>query len=201
MNFFKSIIALILLLVLFSCSKEEGGKTVLNGLVLDETTDDPVGRAQLYLERQEKDCSTCTLTQEATTKANDDGGFNFNFEASGEYDYFVRATKSGYYENLATARVQVKTGEGSTPVLRIQPEGYIKLLIKNTSPLNANDEIRIVGGNTFIGATVDTTDVILGLGNKSNIVQWVVTRNGSPNSYSTQIQVVAFDTVSYTLNY
>ncbi|MCB0401056.1 MAG: hypothetical protein KDD41_03165 [Flavobacteriales bacterium] len=192
---------MIVLFVLFSCSKDEGGKTVANGLVQDDTTLDPIEKADVYLTRQEKDCQTCPVTTQQTTKSGPEGGFNFNFDADANFTYRVSATKTGYFDNLASPQVDLKNGQGNTPVIKLQPEANLTLQIKNTSPFDANDKIVIAGGGTYKGMTVDTNEVLIVLGNENNLIKWTVTKNGSSNTYSHFLNCPSFSNTAYTINY
>lgn len=159
-NLHLTILLLGVLLSAPGCKKQETyqGPQTLTGQVIDKTTGEGVEYPYVYLvgEKGWFDNSDTLIAQVVGEK---NGTFTFSFDWGG-YLYYVKAIKDGYY-NDGNNRASVDKPSQFVQV-PLQPEGYIKLRIKNAPPTDQYDQFWIsnVFGYSmgpFNGENIDTT--------------------------------------------
>ena len=179
---------------------------MVDGKVQDATTFAGIAGATAYLQKVNPDCFSCQGSKIASATADADGKFQFNFTAEEDYRYSITAEAPKYFNNFYTGGLILDVGKKNHPLVGLQPEAYLKLYIKNTSPFDGNDVISINGGwnasiPSFYGTSVDTFTMVRVNGNVNIAIYWSVTKNDLRNLYSDSIYCPVFDTTLYDINY
>ena len=173
----------------------------------DATTFAGIAGATAYLQKVNPDCFSCQGAAIASTTADADGKFKFDFTAEEGYRYSITAEALKYFNNFYTGGLILDVGKKTHPLVGLQPEAYLKLYIKNTASFDAADKIGVNGsfewggGGPFYGSRVDTFAIGKVYGNRINKIYWGVTKNNIQSSYSDSVYCPAFDTTLYNINY
>ena len=192
------------LLIGASCNKETG-PTFVSGTVQDKTTFTGVDNANVGLFEYDDESAfglSGTLLDEVYSDAS--GNFTFNFTARKGYSYYVQAIKEQYWNDQSNNVTFIDVLGGTSNIdVYLQPDGYLKLHIKNVNTYNNLDYISISDFGSFYGNEVDTIVVGLALGNAENRIVWGVVINGIPPAEN-NIELLycpPFDTTYYEMFY
>lgn len=152
----------------------------------------------------------------ASTTSDASGVFSFEFEKDKTAGYRFYVYKDHYFDvTTDVADDDIVSGTTYTPQYNLYPEGYIKLHVKNNTPINSNDFIaysytsgivQCLGcctNTTFkgYGTSYDTIIKCKTYGNQDVKINWHVAKFGTDVAYSDTITAVAFDTTLYQLFY
>ena len=188
--------------------KKDRLKITVDGKVQDATTFAGIAGATAYLQKVNPDCFSCQGAAIASTTADADGKFKFDFRAEEGYRYSITAEAPKYFNNFYTGGLILDVGKKNRPLVSLQPEAYLKLHIKNTQPFDINDIISINTpfypggpGITYYGNFIDTIAVGKVYGNFNNQFTYWVTKNAIQTKYSDSVYCPAFDTTFYNINY
>jgi hypothetical protein len=154
-----------------SC-KQKSIRYALSGKVLDNSGS-PLGNAEIVLSEQKISSGSLNTNYSfidgLTTTSN--GQFLFDFERANALRYKVEIDKDGFFSRDVELNVgRFSPGETACQNFTIYPKGTIKVVIKNTFPIDEFDQIAYKNRNanfdcfccdndqvTFPGMEVDTT--------------------------------------------
>ena len=184
---------------------------IVNGTVLDKTTNSGIPNATVYLLGNEGGGTwggggTASFLLDQTT-SDAAGNFDFSFDYNNDYGYYCSAVAAQYFNYNEEIPVGDATFGANNVELELQPISYLELHIKNVNPFNNYDELTLsytYNGSypELIGNEVDTTICCFQLlGNESNRVVWYVEKNGEGTSYFEYVVTPAFDTTYYEILY
>ncbi|MFA4853246.1 MAG: hypothetical protein WC868_11370 [Bacteroidales bacterium] len=205
----KLIFCFFLLIFCFSftsCKKDEK-RTIVEVTALDKTTNNVIPNAKITLVAETSSTfmgpSYYAVIEEKYT--NIAGKFTFDFKANKSYGYFLVASAEHYY-NTDEHTGNIENSKMNYVAIPLQPEGFLKVFIKNTTPFDNADKIYVGSydidlGGYYYGTAVDTFTIGRTWGNVNRNLNWQVTKNEMINNYSTYIFVTAYDTTIYTINY
>ncbi len=191
-----------------SCRKDESGPTKVSGRVLFEnnTSNHPIGVSKVFLHRLDPSCFGCGGAGIIDTfYSNEEGSFNFTFNADKDYGYSVSAWNNSCFENRID--ISIDKGEQNKIDITLSPIAHLKLFIKNIMPENESDYISVSntyfngGRYVFLGTNVDTSVIDIINGNRTNNVIWFIEKNGVKKTMTSTVYCPAFDTVEYTIEY
>jgi hypothetical protein len=133
----------ILLTVGISCKKELK-ETVVDGIVRDFVTGNPLAGVEVYLQMG-KDIDANNLYQNPQTFMSSvtgaDGKFHFEFKALKRYTYALEYQKpSECYFDYSVGST-INTGETNTIDIKLHSWSTLYIHIKNLTPYDANDQI------------------------------------------------------------
>lgn len=200
---FYLLIALFLLLA--ACKKDpDSGPSSAQGAVVDATTQQPVPFARVALARRPSGIvSSVGYSQLQNVQADAQGRYSLSFEASEDYEYALFGIAPRYLESVTPTFLE--RGKKNNVNVPIQPEGYVRLHIKNITPFDQGDEFVFTNDSypqpRFIGAAIETTLVVTTNGNLENQLTWIVTKNFIQQAYSQTIYTPAHDTTDFQINY
>jgi hypothetical protein len=196
---------LLLIVTIASCRNDESEQlpTTANVTVMDLETSDSLPFATVIIFKVNKDnTSIVTPVHEATSDSL--GYYSYTFMADERYYYYATATSGSY---LIKNYNLISRGAQNNIQVKLAKPGYLSIHLKNTSPVDANDEINIFDSNYYLlyqifeGMAIDTTIVITAYGNQSNPVNWKVTKNDTTITYNQSFNYISLDTISFDLFY
>ena len=203
---------LIAVLSLFSCKKTldptlDPTETTVYITLTDKTTKQPILNGDVYLMDYYGQYNPDVFWYKyiAFEKTNSYGQCVFNFTPDEEYnDFFFLSVADGYYENHDLIKDNVCIGEVNNIRLEIQPEAFLKVFVKNTTPYDQADIIFIEdygipsgGSGTFYGVTVDAYTFARTWGNHVQELNYTITKNNVVTKYTCDIYCPANDTTYY----
>ena len=187
------------------CKKDKTSPDI-QGYVYDATTNDLVPGANVYYYEQENSPNWVNpypvLRIDQTTTDNN-GKFSLKRQEKDNYSYFISAASGKYYGSDTTSFAS------ENPVnIYLKPEGFLRVIIKNTQPVDSTDYIKIdsfgtpaAGGVEFYGAATDTFTLARCMGNKKTALHWIVIKNADTTVFSFSVYCPAFDTTDYPIDY
>lgn len=196
---------ILFLLMIVSCRRDENvmRSTKVNITVRDLETSDSLPYSTVVIFKVNRDNSSI-VTPEHEGTADSLGFYSYTFMADENYYYYATATSGNY---LIKNYELVNRGIESNIDVKLAKPGYLAIHLKNTSPVDANDEINIFNSNYYLlyqifeGMAIDTTIVITAYGNQSNPVNWKVTKNDTTITYNQSFNYISLDTISFDLFY
>ncbi|HEV7231528.1 MAG TPA: carboxypeptidase-like regulatory domain-containing protein [Bacteroidia bacterium] len=197
--------ALLLAGVLLSCKKTQ--RTHVDGSTKDASNLNTISGATVYLKQRDPNCSSCfSGTNVSQTRSDANGKFTFDFNANNGYLYNVSATADKYLNNLSSGGSNLANGQDNEVNIQLQPAGFLKIHVKNTSPHDAWDVLwmhSVLGTDSaaFKGISIDTSFTQTVYGSSANPLTWSVKKNGVLTLHNAYVNCVAFDTTYYSLNY
>ena len=142
-----------------SCKKDVGALVVFNGVLQDNITGKPIPGENITL--IELDNHGPKSTNIASAVSNSSGNFQFQYHQGENCDYYCDVSEnSKYFHN--NVRISAQTAL----VLNMFPKAFLKVHVKNTTPVNSNDQIifpNVIDNNNslvqikLLGVLVDTT--------------------------------------------
>ena len=129
------------------CKKDktpEYGPTYVEGVVRDKTTVEGVPYAAVYLQRDTANWNLWQgpgFQQVASTTADSKGNFHIDYNKENGWSYSLFAERPQYYDSHSDP-VWIKQQQGT--IILLQPEGYLKVLVKNAQPVDLSDKIIII---------------------------------------------------------
>lgn len=128
----------------FSCKKEMK-KTVVDGIVRDFITGNPLGGVEVYLMEGESSAIQTLINNHIfkSMVTSSDGKFHFEFKALREKLYGMEYQKPSecYYDKSS---YKVNTGEKNSIDLKLHSVTTLYIHVKNVSPFDTNDHICFV---------------------------------------------------------
>lgn len=149
-----------------------------------------------------------------TTDAN--GNYSITFTPENPVNYKIIVEKDFYFsKEIQFSNENVTAGSNTVNNFDLNPLGWLKVNIKNVSPVNGSDIILFQNtsegsgcssccNNTavsFTGMTVDTTLICQRVSFPDITFNWFVTKNGNLSPFSGSTTGVIGDTVVYNINY
>ena len=204
-------------LSLNSCEKEVQ-KYDVSGKIYDPKLDKDVSGAEIVLRGSKIQSGVYNsnyVDLQSTTSASD-GTFEFQIPEETVSGYRFYINKKDYFDQL----IDVETGDiqnnsGFNLDVNLIPIAYLKLSVKNTTPIGADDEIHIRFKNVDVqckdcwnkgtisgfGPTYSYNRTAQTSGEHDLLIEWIVKKGGQQHIYSDTIFTKAFQTVSYNINY
>jgi hypothetical protein len=145
-----------------------------------------------------------------------DGKFSFSVKHDNVSGYRIDITKNKYFDASIDLKTENVQNNGLTNIsLDLIPIGEITLIVKNTTPQTADDNIKFRFSNVAvqgkdcwtnsategIGPSYNLTKTGKVSGNKEMYLEWIVTKKGNQHIYKDTIWSEAFKTVTYHINY
>jgi hypothetical protein len=195
-----------------SCKKELK-KTVVDGVVRDFTTGNPLAGVEVYLqtgENKDVDHSFENPTTFLSAITGSDGKFHFEFKALRHNNYALEYQKPSecYYDNGAGQTIN--KGETNNIDIKLHSYPLLYVHVKNVTPYDVNDQIcyylnkDITGCITppVTGALVDYVDQYNPNAFSKIYIKSFVTKNGILTVKLDSINVInPCDTLTYDLFY
>jgi hypothetical protein len=126
----------------------------------------------------------------ATTMTGQSGYFHLQYDGRSEL-YSVGVDDYGMNQlPLDSSNMKdIKSGETYNLILYTRQQGRFILKVKNLTPINANDHLRLLSffylpKNDFYGTSVDTSFYFPAVSGTKNSVKYEVTKNGTTSSPS-----------------
>lgn len=223
MNFSKLLYTIISLIVLtsivsLSSCKKEVAVYNLNGKIYDPQLKKAVSSANVSLKasKVESGVYNPSYNEINSTSSSSNGNYSFEVEFDNVSGYRLDFTKNNYFDQSIDIKTEdLQNDAGLTMNTNLIPIGFVKLIIKNTSPQGTDDEIRFHLSNVDVKCKdCWTNDVITGTGpaysfsetkqlsgEKKFLINWVVTKNSQQHVYQDTITSKAFSTVTFNINY
>ena len=203
----------IIVIMFFTSCKKMLYETTANITLVDITTKKPIANADVYLLNRDNTSWSGPQNTSLVThyKTNNLGKCTFVFTPE-EYGWFEFAAEAdGYYENddFDNGIIQ-DIGKVNDMILEMHPEAYVKVYIKNISPYNSNDIIKVYGvaspsswggEHSYNGLDVDTFTISTTYGNHYRSDNYYVRKNNIETQYSYEFYCPAHDTTYYYINY
>lgn len=195
------------ILTTFSCHKDSPVSPYPTGVVLDATTIKPVAGAWVLLVEYEI-CYSWLCPEKVVGEDTTDnlGHYVINYNLKNDYGYYLRVIAPRYFDSGRVGNG--KLDKNNFDHIYLQPEAFLKVFIKNTTPYDLYDKILVGsygtpsgGGGEFQGINVDTLTIARTLGNATEKIEWWVIKKSDTTKYSTSVYCPAFDTTVYQLNY
>ncbi len=180
---------------------------IVNGIVLDKTTNSGIPNATVYLLGNEGGGTwggggTPSFILDQTT-TNASGKFSFNFDFDDSYGYYCSAEAALYFNYNDEFPVNNNISGGNNVEVELQPIGYLKLNITSINFYEPSDHIDVQSGNIDpLYGNVDTSFLLSVEGNNNYHVVWFIYIAGiNEGSESIDIYCPSFDTTYYDLFY
>jgi hypothetical protein len=146
----------------------------------------------------------------------DDGGFEFVFPEEKVGSYRISIAKPGYfqyYKEISVTEINPETAYFS--VFNFYPIGYVKVLLKNTTPFSSGDAVSWYFSSGYVncsdccdnsirtltGMDVDMEFLCRTYGNQDVALSWFVTKNNLTVLHSGSLYCTAGDTTLFHLYY
>jgi len=151
-----------------------------------------------------------------STNTASDGSYSFEVAEETVSGYRFYFNKKNYFDQLVDVETEeLQNNNGFNLNIDLIPIAFLKLTVKNTTPVGSDDEIRIrfknvevqckdcwnKGSITGVGPTYSYSRTAQTSGEHNLIIEWVVKKGGQQHIYSDTIFTKAFQTVSYNINY
>jgi hypothetical protein len=204
-------------LFLGSCKKDV--KTYgIAGTISDPQLHTKVSNAKVSLKASKVQSGVYNpnYTEIDASSTSSDGRFNFTVEHDNVSGYRIDVTKDNYFDASMDLNTEDIQNSGETNIsLDLIPVGKITLVVKNTTPQGADDNIKFRFSNVTVkGKDCWTNNATEGIGpsysitktgkvsgNKEMHLEWIVTKKGNQHIYKDTIWAEAFKTVTYHIKY
>jgi hypothetical protein len=193
------------------CTKDDtylGDHTIAEGIITEEGTGKPVANVLMRLYKctyQVLGSSSCDTFSSTRTDAK--GFFSFDFKHEKDYQYEINALPDTEKYFVRDNGAPVEKGRYSNRInLKLTPYAWVKLKVKNVSPVNQFDTIRIfntsaISRGEFYGTNVEFTDKYRVLSSNKEYLGWRVSKNGQVTLKEILLNCPPLDTVTYEINY
>lgn len=206
--------ALTLLLVLFSfssCKKKEIDFK-FSGNIKASNSGENIANADVKIYTYS--VSNKVEALKASGKTDASGNYELTVERSKFETLVIKIRKTNYFESDETFPIDnLTTAETNEISHNLSPKSWTKFILKNASPSNSNDELKIqkvsgktdcdgcwTNGNYIFNGEIDTVIYVLNDGDTYMKFYWWTygtnELNGTENFYNT-----AFDTTSFSIIY
>ena len=203
---------LIISLTLPSCKKVfyGEGKTIVRGQVIDAFSGEVLSDAWVQLRSMKKGLPYVpTLIDSFPTDEN--GKFNFSFNADQDYEYYLRGsykplyTHVKYRDNPAFGHsFELKNGRRNVDIkLQLEPLGWVKMNFKNVPPLNKGTlEFSTDSYAQEIYTDRDTIIVIdMPSNNDVTVRCWIYNYNTVVSEHLNSMNIPPLDTLEFFYEY
>ncbi|MFC2101273.1 carboxypeptidase-like regulatory domain-containing protein [Bacteroidota bacterium] len=219
----KKIFTLLFLLFIFiliyiSCNKKHDDTISIAGTVFDPKINSYVQDATVSILSSRIEDGNYNPNYQVITSTQTDAGGNFSFEFKEEkvIGYRIKISKNLYFDNTIDIQADdLSPGETYNPSYHIFPQGFIKLHVKNAIPFDNDDKIAYNFSDGYLncmdccgkdaingdGMLYEKTTICKTYGNQNVTISWTVRKNANTFSNNATIFCLAFDTVSYDINY
>jgi len=211
------IILAIISLSFVSCEKEVR-KFDVSGKVYDPQLKTNVSSAEVVLRgsKVQSGVYNSNYVDLQSTTTSSDGTYMFEVAEETVSGYRFYINKKDYFDQLIDVETKdLQNNNGYTLNVNLIPIAYLKLSVKNTMPIGADDEIHFrfknvdiqckdcwnKGTITGIGPTYSYSRTAQTSGENELIIEWVVKKGGQQHIYSDTIFTKSFQTVDYNINY
>jgi hypothetical protein len=221
MKMLKQISLLLLVSVFFiHCKKNREPEPVtFSGTVTDNVQGIPVANATVKIGLQQSASNSVfnsgfVTVETTTTDAN--GFYSVTFTPENPITYKITVEKDIYFgKEIEVSADVASAGTNTVNNFGIDPYGWFKIFIKNTSPDDLSDNIlyQTTSENSgcssccnnlpvsLTGMSIDTFFICKRAAYPSIAFSWFVTKNGSTVPHTGSTTAVIGDTVVYNLNY
>jgi len=173
-------IAAVLLTALTACSKDNAIHT-WEGKVLEYGTMKAVPNATLYLQTISGSILGPGISKTIDSTISDHNGY-FKFTFLDEpYSYRIRGSAEQYFQNDVS---RIQNNKNTNKDLVLDPFAWLKVYIKNTSPIDQNDffswglNSAVSCSKGFSGMNIDTFHFCENRGNREHNTKYAVTKAG-----------------------
>ena len=201
-------IIIISLQILLAGCQPSNSEDLINGVVYDGTTMEPLNNADFYLFTRDNSFKLSDTIEATTT--NETGEFDFMEIFHSSLQYVASAQTLNYFSS--STDVLVTNGQPNA-FIYLDPQAVLKLHIKNELPVYFSEYIHIRISNLVENKEVfdftvlpdsiatDTTIYALIFGNRYNSLTWDGESNSDYISKGTSLFCNAFDTIEYEIAY
>lgn len=192
------------LLFSYSCGKDEvtEGPVTVSGQVTSRYVAKPIPFATVFLKRLNKEDVGALAMQELDAKqADEQGNYEFNFNAEKNYNYYVSAAESINYFASVDEKLNFKKGSTARQDISQSPFGWVRFDLINEAPKDRIDLIINHFNMNLYGLLNDTSVYINYIGGEDKDVYWAIRINGNETIYHDTIQFPPLDTANYVIRY
>jgi hypothetical protein len=181
---------------------------IVNGTVLDKTTNSGIPNATVYLLGNEGGGTwggggTASFLLDQTT-SDAAGNFDFSFDYNNDYGYYCSAIAPQYFNFNEEIPVGDATFGANNVEVALQPIAYLQVHVKSINEYGPSDFISIqsVYDDPYYGSEVDRNIMLSVNGNSNYHLVWFIYIDGiNDGSESIDIYCPSFDTTYYDLFY
>lgn len=203
---------------LFSGCKKDQDRIMIEGSIMDAVQSAPVADAtiSLYGKVLEGGIYNPSSTVIASAVSDAQGKFAINIQQVKASDFELVVTRTSYFEYREALTVDdISSGNTYEPVIQFSPEGWLRLKVQNSNPINASDLIsyRIISDNPECsdccnsawkqgqGMVVNTESLCRSKAGSQALIVWNIHKGINHASDSTLVPIPLFDTAFYHLQY
>lgn len=205
----KIISFIILLFGFASCEKPLIETGVVEGIVKDATTHEPIVNADVFLLQNEKGDGSIIggggpSKQIDYTTSDANGNFTFHFNYNKNYSYLCGAEKELYFDLNQEFAVDAESKGGVNVEVLLNPVAWLSVHVKAVNEYEPSDYIGInsLQNDPYYGSTVDTIETITVYGNITFQMTWFLFEIGTEIFSQTEyIYCPAFDTTYFEIFY
>jgi hypothetical protein len=155
-------------------------------------------------------------TEIGRTTTDASGKFYFEQEEERTSGYRISMSKPGYFTvSKDISGTDIIAGTLFAPTYEIFPVAYIKLHVRNYTPIDENDIISYTFTSGYLGCyeccdnslrfgygtNIDEWLKCKTYGNQNVTIGWTVTKIASSMFYNATVYAIAHDTITYEINY
>ncbi len=189
-----------------SCDRKSAlsDTTIVRGYLLEYGTEDPLPDVAVYLQECGGEFGSFGCWTVDTFYTNDEGFFYHEFQHESPSYQVSFSRLSDYYE---VREIILNTGKSNERIRYADPYAYIMLHIKNIDPYNIGDYIEYSGGwaggssMPLVGESIDSFILKDVMGNRTQFVNWWVTKDGQSQNFSDTLYCPAHDTMLFEIFY
>jgi hypothetical protein len=217
----KHLLVPVLIILAFSlliqCNKDNE-RMIIEGNITDSIQHTPIAGAEAMLFGVVISPSVYNPNPVLITSAISDanGDFKIDIPQVKASDLEFRVVKDQYFDHSVMLNSgELAEGKAYYPSVQLSPEGFIKLKVQNTNPIDTSDNIfyRIISNNPTgtgccisdwqlgIGKNYNTESVCRTKGGQAAWVFWFTHKGTVYKSDSVSVNIPVFDTAFYHLTY
>ena len=205
------------LIIFFACKKKNEKQTISGTAFNTEINQKVSGiKVELFAKKLSNNTWNAQYSLLNTAYTQNDGSFLFDFDNIRVSDFKLTFSKTGYFTlEYAINPDLVQKGEEYNQTYFVHYESWLKLLIKNYPPANANDVLSyklLTGAITcpngcadtlkyFIGPSIDTTNICRIYGSQWAVIEWNVANGSNHIQHVDSLWITVSDTLVYNLYY
>jgi hypothetical protein len=218
MKYLKILSVFLVLLIVCSSCKKDKNKVIINGTVLDPNSQSFVEGVKVSFMASKLTGGTYNsgYVEIANTVSDAQGKFTFEVDEDKVSGYRFFVSKPNYFYVIKDYTAdQISAGEPHDLTFNIYAEGYVKLVVENSTPLDTSDFIAYSFSSGYIdcdqccnnvmqhgkGMNYNNTWKCKTYGSQNVTVTYYVTKNFVTNMYTKSFYCNPFDTVSCFINY
>lgn len=217
MKNFKLLMILVVLIIIYSCKKDEQKTIIIKGKIIDKNQNIAVSGAEIIFWASKLQGGTYnpSLIPVSSTISSDNGDFQLSYEKDKDASYRITIDKSNYFgvtQDIDVDKLPPNTYNFNYEII---PEAFLKLTVKNYFPYDNNDFIGYTinapqplgtnccptSSNTGIGYFYENTIKCKTYGAQKVKISWSVKKNNINSLYDSLVYCNPFDTTFFYLNY